>query len=406
MSSAAFRRPAASPSPEELVARATALVPEIRARAGETERNRRIAPEIIARVREAELLRTTRPREFGGFEHDPTVALEIALTISAACASTGWCVNGALSNGISFGHYPIETQRELWADGQDPFTCACFAPTGAAIPANGGYRLSGRWSFASGVDHASWIRLGAFIKPPGAKAEDPVEGAFFLLPVGNVEIEDNWFVYGLCGTGSKDIIAHDTFVPAHRVLRFADTRAGRAAGTDYHPNPLYRLPLLVLGATMLASTAVGAAKGALADYLEMTSGRTTRGALAGGGLAMAEFATVQLRFAEASAAAEAAELILMTNLKNAMAKLRAGEDITIADRIRVRRDQAFATKLALQAVEALNASTGGVGLQLSNPIQRAWRDVNAVARHVSLNWDAVGTMYGQHAFGLEPRGQY
>jgi len=121
---------------------------------------------------------------------------------------------------------------------------------------------------------------------------------------------------------------------------------------------------------------------------------------------MAEFATVQLRYAEAAAAAEAAELILMTNLRDAMAKLRADEDITIADRIRIRRDQAYATKLALQAVEALNASTGGAGLQLSNPIQRAWRDVNAVARHVSLNWDAVGTMYGQHAFGLEPRGQY
>jgi alkylation response protein AidB-like acyl-CoA dehydrogenase len=89
-----------------------------------------------------------------------------------------------------------------------------------------------------------------------------------------------------------------------------------------------------------------------------------------------------------------------------MAKLRAGEDITIADRIHARRDQAYATKLALEAVEALNAATGGAGLQLNNPIQRAWRDVNAVARHVSLNWDAVGTMYGQHAFGLEPRGQY
>ena len=103
---------------------------------------------------------------------------------------------------------------------------------------------------------------------------------------------------------------------------------------------------------------------------------------------------------------DAAEMILMTGLRNAMEKLRAGEEITAADRIRCRRDQAYATKLAVEAVEALNASTGGYGLMLSNPVQRAWRDVNAVARHVSLNWDAVGTMYGQHVFGLEPRGQY
>jgi alkylation response protein AidB-like acyl-CoA dehydrogenase len=224
--------------------------------------------------------------------------------------------------------------------------------------------------------------------------------------MGDVEIEDNWFVNGLSGTGSKNIIVRNAFVPTHRVLLFAQTRSGCTPGAQYHKNPLYRLPLLVLGATMLASTAVGAAKGALEAYLEMTTGRKTRGALAGGGFAMTEFATVQLRFAEASAAVETAEMILVNDLRDAMQKLKSGNEITVADRIRSRRNQAYATKLALQAVEALNASTGGYGLLLSNPVQRAWRDVNAVARHVSLNWDAVGTMYGQHAFGLEPRGQY
>jgi alkylation response protein AidB-like acyl-CoA dehydrogenase len=138
----------------------------------------------------------------------------------------------------------------------------------------------------------------------------------------------------------------------------------------------------------------------------MTSGRQTRGALAGGQLPMAEFATVQLRYAEAAASVESAELILLTDMRTMTQKLYAGEPITVTDRIRCRRNQAYVTRLAVQAVEALNASTGGYGLMLSNPVQRAWRDANAVARHVSLNWDAVGTMYGQHAFGLEPRGQY
>jgi alkylation response protein AidB-like acyl-CoA dehydrogenase len=403
MTGAAIRR-VVPPTPKELIARARDMLPEIRALAEETERNRNISPHIIAKIRDAELLRTCRPKEFGGFEYDAVVALEIALTISAACASTGWAVNGALANGLSFGHFPIETQRELWGDGADPFSCACFAPTGTAVPTDGGYLLSGKWSFASGCDHSSWIRLGALITPAGAAP--PHDGAFFLLPIGDVEIEDNWFVCGLSGTGSKNIVVREAFVPKHRVLLFADTRSGRTPGAQYHQNPLYRLPLLVLGATMLASTAVGAAKGAVEAYLEMTAGRKTRGALAGGGLAMAEFATIQLRFAEASAAVEAAEVILLTDLRNAMAKLHSGEEITVVDRIRCRRNQAYATRLAVQAVEALNASTGGYGLLLSNPVQRAWRDVNAVTRHVSLNWDAVGTMYGQHAFGFEPRGQY
>src|SRR5215472_1812283 len=314
MTSAAIRL-AAPLSPEELITRARAMIPEIRDLAEETERNRTISPEVIDKIRDAELLRTCRPKEFGGFEYDALVALEIALAVSGACASTGWALNGALSNGISFAHFPIEAQRELWGSGADPFSCACFAPTGTAVPTDGGYVVSGKWSFASGCDHSSWIRLGAMITP--SRAALPGEGAFFLLPIGDVEIEDNWFVCGLSGTGSKNIIVRDAFVPKHRTLLFAETRSGRAPGAQYHGNPLYRLPLLVLGATMLASTAVGAATGALDAYLETTTGRKTRGALAGGGLAMAEFATVQLRFAEASAAVEAAEMLLKADLRDA-----------------------------------------------------------------------------------------
>src|SRR5215472_2551223 len=411
MTTAAIRR-FALPSPEELIDRARGMAPEIRALAEETERNRNVLPQIIDKIRDAELLRTCRPKEFGGFEYDGETALRIALTISAACASTGWTVNGAVSNGRSIAHFPIAAQREVWGGDADPFTCACFAPTGTAAPVDGGYVLSGTWSFASGCDHASWAYLGAFINPFDAKPPRDLgpgqafEGAFFLLPIGDCEIVDNWFVCGLAGTGSKDIVVREVFVPAHRVLLFSDARSGTAPGAKYHKNPLYRMPLLIHGASMLASTAVGAARGALDTYLEMTGPRKTRGALAGGQLPMAEFATIQLRYAEAAAAVESAELILLTDMRNMTQKLYAGEEITVADRIRCRRNQAWVTKLAVQAVDALNASTGGYGLHLSNPMQRAWRDANAVARHVSLNWDAVGTMYGQHAFGLDPRGQY
>ena len=404
MSIAAIR-PLVMPSPQELIERARAMVPEIRALAPETERNRGLSPHIVQRIRDAELLRTCRPAMFGGYEYDGEVALKIALTISAACASTGWTVNGAVSNGMSMAHWPLEAQREVWGSGDtDPFTFACFAPTGTAVPAPGGYRLTGHWSFASGCDISSWGKLGALIKPPGDAP--PYDGAFFLLPVEDCRIIDNWFVCGLSGTGSKDIAVEDLFIPEHRVLKFSETRAGTSPGARHHDNPIYRIPLLMLGASMLASTAIGAARGALDAYLDMTTGRTTRGALAGGGLRMTEFATVQLRLADAAASVDAAELILLTDMRNALAKLRRGDEITVSDRIRARRNQAYATKLAVQAVEALNASTGGFGLHLENPVQRAWRDANAVARHVSLNWDAVGTMYGQHAFGLEPKGQY
>src|SRR5260370_20608442 len=169
MTIAAVRR-LAVPSPDELIERARAMVPEIRALAEETERNRNLSPRIIAKIRDAELLRTCRPREFGGFEYDGEVALRIALTISAACASTGWTVNGAVSNGMSLAHWPIEAQRELGERDEDFFPFACFAPTGTAVPVDGGYVLNGKWSFASGCDLARWGKLGAMIAPPGSAA--------------------------------------------------------------------------------------------------------------------------------------------------------------------------------------------------------------------------------------------
>ena len=165
MNTAAIRR-LAVPSPDELIARARAMVPEIRALAEETERNRNLFPHIVEKIRAAELLRTCRPAMFGGFEYDGEVALKIAMTISAGCASTGWTVNGAVSNGLSLAHWSIQAQREIWGDGSDPFTFACFAPTGNAVPVEGGYRLTGRWSFASGCDISAWGKLGAMIQRP------------------------------------------------------------------------------------------------------------------------------------------------------------------------------------------------------------------------------------------------
>src|SRR5437764_465513 len=187
MTTAAIRR-LAIPSADDLVERARAMAPEIRALAEETERTRNLSPHIIDKIREAELLRTCRPKEFGGFEYDGEVALRIALTISAACASTGWTVNGAVSNGLSLAHFPIEAQRELWERDEDFFTFACFAPTGSAVPVDGGYVLNGRWSFASGCDLARWGKLGAMIKTPDG--EGPPQGAFFLLPIEDCEIVD------------------------------------------------------------------------------------------------------------------------------------------------------------------------------------------------------------------------
>ncbi|MEH2541531.1 alkylation response protein AidB-like acyl-CoA dehydrogenase [Bradyrhizobium sp. AZCC 1699] len=128
--------------------------------------------------------------------------------------------------------------------------------------------------------------------------------------------------------------------------------------------------------------------------------------MAGHNNRMADFPTIQLRVAEAAASVDAAREVLLRDLRDRAATIRDGRPVSTEDRIVSRRGQAFSVALAIRASEALNASTGGLGLDLSNPVQRAWRDANAVGRHISMNWDAVGTMYGQLALGLTPQGQY
>jgi len=390
-------------TPDEFYARAEALLPVIRAEAEANERHRVVAPSLIAQIREAELFRIMVPRRFGGYEQDCELALRIAIAFAGSCASTGWCAIAGMVHAGLLAWFPLAAQHEIWDAGPDAYVCGSYAPAGRAVPEPGGYRLSGTFAFASGCDHAQWAVVGGLIVESG---RPPAAPHFFLVPVADYRIDDNWFTSGLSGTGSKNLVVEGAFIPLHRVLSFAAATSGDTPGSKIHDNPLYRIPLLAYFPPVLAATAVGAAKGALADYVEMIRVRETRGAVAGGQARMADFATIQLRLADAAAAVDAAETILFRDVGMVTRKARAGQPITIDDRIHCRRGHAYATKLAIEAVEALNASTGGNGLFLHTVVQRAWRDANAVGRHISLNWDTVGTMYGQHALGLEPRGQY
>ena len=151
---------------------------------------------------------------------------------------------------------------------------------------------------------------------------------------------------------------------------------------------------------------LGAAEGALADFVDMAKVRATRGAVTGGANRMAEFATVQARVAEATGSIEAARLLTLRALENALAAAYAGQQSELDLRLRNRLSQSFSARLVVQAIDALFQAAGGQGIFTAKPIQRAWRDIHAGAVHVSLTWDAVSTMYGQYAPGLDPKGQY
>jgi len=226
------------------------------------------------------------------------------------------------------------------------------------------------------------------------------------LCTADIAIDDNWRTMGLAGTGSKTIVANEAFVPSHRALPFADLTNATAPGMRASANPLYKQSFLAVLPIAIVAPVLGMAEGALSAFLDMAKVRTTRGAVAGGNRKMAELSTIQLRAAEATACIDAARLLMFRDLAEAFALAARGEAVSLDVRLRNRRDQAFCVRLLTQAIDALFLAAGGQGLFLDHPLQRFWRDAHAAGSHISLNWDAAGSMYGQYMLGLEPKGQY
>jgi alkylation response protein AidB-like acyl-CoA dehydrogenase len=403
MSVTALRSSPRKPDVPELLSRARSITEIVRARVQETEANRRIADDVIARMREAELFRILQPQAYGGFEYGFDVFAELVATIGRGCGSSAWVYGLGAVHQWFVACFPNEAQEEFWTD-PGAIAAGSYAPAGKTVVADGGYRTSGQWSFASGCDNAQWYLLSTMLPPVGGS--EAAKPSFLLVPREDAQIDDNWHTMGLAGTGSKNIVADDIFVPAHRVLAIADLAAGTSPGTRVHTSPLYRQSFLSVVPVTLIAPVLGMAEGALADFLDMVRVRSTRGAVAGGNRRMAEFATIQSRVAEATGCIDAARLMLFRDIAETYVTAEHGEQTPLDMRLRNRLSHTFSTRLLVQAIDALFLACGGQGIFLDKPVQQVWRDAHAAASHISLNWDAVSTMYGQYALGLEPKGQY
>lgn len=393
---------APSPSVDELVKRASEIGLFARGLAGQVETDRRVSSETIARMRKAGLFQIMKPAVYGGYEYGFDALVRVVAAVAAGCCSTGWVFSLGIVHQWLVAAFPRQAQDEYFSD-PDAIAFGSYPPLGKVVAADGGYLLSGVWSFTSGCDHAQWLVLGGVIP---SKGDAPPKPAFFLLPISEVRLDDNWHTMGLAGTGSKNSIVADAFVPGHRVVAVSDLLAGTTPGAKVHTNPLYRQSMLSALPFALVAPLLGAAEGALADFVDMAKVRATRGAVTGGDNRMAEFATVQARVAEATGSIEAARLLTLQALENALAAAFAGQQSELDLRLRNRLSQSFSARLVVQAIDALFQAAGGQGIFTAKPIQRAWRDIHAGAVHVSLTWDAVSTMYGQYALGLDPKGQY
>jgi len=394
-------RGSAKPTVAELIERARTIGMIAREKALETEQQRHVSADLIGVMRDSELFRLMQPERFGGFEYGYDAFVEIVAAIAAGDGSTGWVYSLGAVHPWLIACYPEETQQEIWNEDRDAIAAVSYAPTGKAVPNKDGYRLTGRFSFASGVDNANWGIVGGMLP-----LKDNLKPGFFLVPRSQFSIHDDWFTMGLAGTGSKTIVVEDQFIPAHRTVTFDDMLTGNGPGTASNPNALYRQPMLAVVPYCLVSPALGMARGALEAFKEQVAGRTTRGAVAGGNNKMSEFTTIQMRVAEATALIDAAELMIHRDICDTLNIVESDKPVDVKLRMRNRLTHSFATKLLVQAVDAVFLAAGGSALGLQHPVQRFWRDIHAASSHISLNWDSVSAMYGQHVFGLEPRGQY
>jgi 3-hydroxy-9,10-secoandrosta-1,3,5(10)-triene-9,17-dione monooxygenase len=381
-------RRAEAPSRDELVARARWLAPAVRERAARAESERRVPKESIDEIVGAGLGRALQPARWGGWELGHEAAFDVAVEIAAACGSTGWCASLLNIHDWWLAAFPEEAQHDVWRDSPDRNISAMVYPTGKAQPVDGGYRLDGRWTLVSGVDHSHWSIVAALVMAESG----PPQVRQFLLPRTDYTVIDTWFNVGMRGTGSNDLAAEGVFVPAHRTLAMDAFREGRTPGAEINKARCYQVPMLAAFPHALAGPALGIGRGAFADWLDWTRGRTATAT----GEPVGETAPVQIRLAQAEAGLDAAELLLRRNLE----ALEADEPPDLATRARSSASYAYAVQEICRVVDSLLNSSGARGLRDGNVIQRCWRDVHAAAAHIGLSPDLSGQLRGRALLGL------
>jgi resorcinol 4-hydroxylase (FADH2) len=391
-------RTGADTTPDELVARAAALKPVLRERQRDTERNRRVSDETVADIKAAGLYKVQQPARYGGYEFDVGTFVRCASEIGAGCGSTGWIYSTAAQHQWQIGMYDVAAQDEVWGD--DPFqiSASSYSPGGTAVEVDGGYRISGKWLYCSGVLNADWMILGARIAKDANS--DPYTQGYILVPKAQYSVEDNWDVMGLIGTGSNDVIIEDIFIPAHRMLTLEQALSGNPPGAAVNENPLWNIPFFAAISLCLCGAAMGMAQGALETYIDQIAVRKTRGAALSQPQSMADFPTIQARVAEAAAAIDAAKHLVGRDCDDIMRVMREGRPLTTEERARNKGDLSFAVKMSRRATDLLFESVGGAGLSNDSVTQRFWRDLHSASKHISLNWDMCSTLYGRVSLGL------
>jgi 3-hydroxy-9,10-secoandrosta-1,3,5(10)-triene-9,17-dione monooxygenase len=384
------------PSLETLKDRARSLVPMLRDQAGATEANRSVIPETVAALHDAGLTRICQPARFGGYELSWDAPVDLGRILAAACPSTAWLVSIVGPHSAYIGRFPLEAQEEVWADGKGAIMAGATVSRGGTIRRDGdGLRVEGQFGFASGIDHAPW---GFVI----GTVEDDGDAVTCLIPRRDFEIADTWHVAGMRGTGTKDMVVKDAYVPPHLFIKTRDLVVPNPPGAAHSESELFWVEYAPFVATTLMGPVLGAAEGALAAYTESTKARI--GAMFGD--KPADSLSVQLRLAESAAEIRAAQVLIESQMDTLRDHVATREPMPSELQIDFGRDRAFATRLCVTAVHRLVQQMGASGLYDSNPVQRFFRDLSAMSAQFGIGWDRNMAPAGRQMLGIDNGAQH
>jgi 3-hydroxy-9,10-secoandrosta-1,3,5(10)-triene-9,17-dione monooxygenase len=378
-----------------LLEKARRLAPQLAAAAAGDDELRRLSDQSWQHLLEGGFLRSLQPARFGGGEIHLLEFVDAAIELSRSSPSAGWVAGVIGVHPWQLALFSEEAQQEMWSEDPSTMHSSSYNPTGKAEKAPGGYKLRGRWSFSSGCDHCRGVNLGAITGAREVGGSQLPDFRSFLLLRDQYRIEDNWHVAGLKGTGSKDIVVDDAFVPEYRTQSHLDYAMNLPLpGQKLNDGPLYRLPWSVVFNMTLAASVLGSARGFVDVWTEQSRTR----ALSLGGRA-ADDALMQRRLAEATWDLDASVTRMRADAAELWEMAEAREAPSMQQRARMRWNMNRGCEVVGRAVRDLFNAASGRSIFLDHPLQRRFQDVQAGLGHAFLSPDPLARAVGGTLLG-------
>jgi 3-hydroxy-9,10-secoandrosta-1,3,5(10)-triene-9,17-dione monooxygenase len=367
------------------------FVARLAERAEEAERLRRLPAATVGEFKQTELFRLLLPARFGGIQASFPELLQPVRLMAHGCASSAWTLGFYALHNWMLSLFDLRAQEEVFASGP-VLAPAPLAPTGRGVPTDGGVRLTGRWSWATGAMDADWVIVGALIE-----RQDRIDPALVVVPAGEVEVADTWHTAGMRGTGSHDVIITDAFVPEHRIVAVADIYAGTGPGARAHNVPTYRWPMVPALALVASMPVLGAAERVTELFAERLGDRV----LAYSGVAQKDQPAAQIRLGHARVRLRALRALIAETADGIEHIVASGERVNRSVRADARLAAAHTVHESRAIIADLLEASGASAQFLSNPLQRAKRDVDIAAGHVVFDYDVARELAGALAIGAK-----